>query len=68
MVDAFVDELDLVALGFDRVIAKQTARPGYHPAVLFKLNVYGCLNRIKSTRRLEKETQRNVEFMSLEYG
>ncbi|MBA6291595.1 transposase, partial [Colwellia sp. MB3u-8] len=65
VVDAFVDELDLHALGFNRVIAKNTGRPGYHPAVLLKLYIYGYLNRIQSSRRLEKESHRNVELMWL---
>ncbi len=65
VVDAFVDELDLHALGFNRVIAKNTGRPGYHPAALLKLYIYGYLNRIQSSRRLEKESHRNVELMWL---
>ena len=60
VVDAFVDELDLHTLGFNRVIANNTGRPGYHPAVLLKLYIYGDLNRIQSSRRLEKESHRNV--------
>jgi len=65
VVDAFVDELDLRELGFNRVIAKNTGRPGYHPAALLKLYIYGYLNRIQSSRRLEKESHRNVELMWL---
>jgi transposase len=65
VVDAFVDELDLHTLGFNRVIAKNTGRPGYHPAALLKLYIYGYLNRIQSSRRLEKESHRNVELMWL---
>jgi len=65
VVDAFVDELDLKALGFERAAAAQTGRPGYHPATLLKIYVYGYLNRIASSRRLERECQRNVELMWL---
>jgi transposase len=62
-VDAFVDALDLVDIGFSDAAA--TGRPGYHPAVLLKIYVYGYLNRIQSSRRLELETGRNVEMMWL---
>lgn len=65
VVDAFVDELDLKALGFERATAARTGRPAYHPATLLKIYVYGYLNRIASSRRLERETQRNVELMWL---
>ena len=65
VIDAFVDHLDLHSLGFERVEAKPTGRPGYHPATLLKLYIYGYLNRIQSSRRLEKETHRNVELMWL---
>jgi len=64
VVDAFVDELDLDALGFELVPAA-TGRPAYHPAMLLKLYVYGYLNRVQSSRRLEREAQRNVELMWL---
>ena len=60
VVDAFVDELDLEELGFDGVTAALTGRPRYHPAVLRKLYIYGYLNRIQSSRRLERECQRNL--------
>ena len=60
VVDAFVDELDLEELGFDGVTAALTGRPGYRPAVLRKLYIYGYLNRIQSSRRLERECQRNL--------
>jgi len=53
VVDLFVDELDLTAIGFRRHTAARTGRPGYHPAVLLKLFIYGYLNRIPSSRRLE---------------
>ncbi len=65
VVDVFVDELDLTELGFERVAPAITGRPGYHPAVLLKLYIYGYLNRIQSSRRLERESQRNVELMWL---
>jgi transposase len=65
VVDAFVDELDLEKLGFEGATAAATGRPSYHPSVLLKLYVYGYLNRIQSSRRLEREAQRNVELMWL---
>jgi transposase len=65
VVDVFVDELNLGHLGFDGVDPAATGRPGYHPAILLKLYIYGYLNRIQSSRRLEKECQRNVELMWL---
>ena len=63
VIDAFVDELDLVDLGFE--LAEATGRPGYHPLILLKLYIYGYLNRVQSSRRLERETLRNVEVMWL---
>lgn len=65
VVDLFVDHLELAVLGFHRPIATRTGRPGYHPAVLLKLFIYGYLNRIPSSRRLEREAGRNVELMWL---
>ena len=65
VVDAFVENLDLRALGFDGVVAQATGRPAYHPATLLKLYIYGYLNRVQSSRRLEREAQRNVELMWL---
>ena len=65
VVDAFVEELDLHALGFEGVAPADTGRPSYHPAVLLKIYIYGYLNRIQSSRRLERECQRNVELMWL---
>jgi transposase len=65
VVDVFVDELDLGALGFEGVDPAATGRPGYHPAVLLKIYIYGYLNRIQSSRRLEREAERNVELMWL---
>jgi transposase len=63
VVDMFVDELDLVELGFEDAAA--TGRPGYHPATMLKLYVYGYLNQVQSSRRLEREAGRNVEVMWL---
>jgi transposase len=65
VIDAFVEELDLLALGFAGAAPAKTGRPAYHPAVLLKLYIYGYLNRLQSSRRLEKEAQRNVELMWL---
>ncbi len=65
VIDVFVDQLDLRGLGFDRAEPEATGRPGYHPAVLLKLYVYGYLNRVQSSRRLEREAGRNVELMWL---
>ena len=65
VVDVFVDELDLGALGFAGVTPKATGRPAYHPGVLLKIYVYGYINQIASSRRLEREAQRNVEMMWL---
>ncbi|AOV15726.1 hypothetical protein BJI67_00425 [Acidihalobacter aeolianus] len=62
VVDVFVDELSLSGLGF-KTTAEATGRPGYHPATLLKLFIYGYLNRVQSSRRLEREAQRNVELM-----
>jgi transposase len=64
-VDAFVDNLDLAGLGFDRAVPEATGRPGYHPATLLKIYIYGYLNRVQSSLRLEREAQRNVEVMWL---
>src|SRR5512138_2547118 len=65
VIDVFVEGLDLGGLGFDGVDPALTGRPAYHPAVLLKIYLYGYLNRIQSSRRLERETQRNVELMWL---
>ena len=64
VIDVFIDDLDLSGLGF-RTEPSQTGRPAYHPATLLKLYVYGYLNRVQSSRRLEREAQRNVELMWL---
>jgi transposase len=65
VIDAFVESLDVVSLGFDKAIAAATGRPGYAPGDLLKLYVYGYLNQVRSSRRLEREAQRNVEVMWL---
>src|SRR5271154_3169513 len=64
-IDVFVDELDLAGLGFEGGEPEATGRPAYHPATLLKIYIYGYLNRIQSSRRLERETQRNVELIWL---
>ena len=64
-IDAFVDALDLAGLGFDGVAPAATGRPSYHPAVLLKLYVYGYLNHVQSSRRLEREAGRNLELLWL---
>ena len=61
----FVDGLDLFEMGFAGVDPKMTGRPAYHPAVLLKLYIYGYLNSVQSSRRLEREAGRNVEVMWL---
>ena len=65
VVDAFVDELRLAELGFEGAEPALTGRPSYHPSILLKIYIYGYLNRIQSSRRLEREAQRNVELMWL---
>jgi len=65
VIDVFVDELDLIELGFKGVVPQDTGRPNYHPAMLLKLHLYGYLNRIQSSRRLEREANRNIELMWL---
>ena len=57
VIDVFVDELDLHALGFAGVVPEATGRPAYHPATMLKVYLYGYLNRVQSSRRLERETQ-----------
>src|SRR5271155_5071205 len=64
-IDAFVDGLDLAAAGFGRVEAKATGRPGYAPGDLLKLYIYGYLNRVRSSRRLERECRCNIEVIWL---
>src|SRR5438046_430401 len=65
VIEVFIDELDLAALGFAGMTPAATGRPAYHPATLLKIYLYGYLNRIPSSRRLERETQRNIELMWL---
>jgi transposase len=65
VIDVFIDELDLAALGFEGMLPATTGRPAYHPATLLKIYLYGYLNRIQSSRRLERETGRNIELMWL---
>ncbi len=65
VIDIFIDELDLAELGFSGVDPEVTGRPAYHPSVLLKLYTYGYLNRVQSSRRLEREAGRNVEVMWL---
>src|SRR5262252_4069772 len=64
-IDVFVDELELAEHGFSGVAPELTGRPWYHPSVLLKLYIYGYLNRVQSSRRLEREAGRNVEVMWL---
>ena len=64
-IDAFVEELDLAGLGFEGVHAEETGRPAYHPATLLRIYIYGYMNRLQSSRRLERETQRNLELIWL---
>src|ERR1700737_4067559 len=63
--DFFVDELGLGELGFGGVQPHATGRPAYHPATLLKIYLYGYLNRVQSSRRLERECQRNIELVWL---
>src|SRR5687768_3319736 len=65
IVEVFIEELDLAALGFAGIVPEMTGRPSYHPATLLKIYIYGYLNRIQSSRRLERETQRNLELIWL---
>jgi transposase len=65
VVDVFVDELRLRELGFDGAEPAATGRPSYHPGLLLKIYIYGYLNQVRSSRRLEREAQRNVELIWL---
>src|SRR6201988_3976232 len=65
VIDVFVGELDLTKLGFEGMTPLATGRPGYHPSTLLKIYLYGYLNRVQSSRRLEREAQRNIELMWL---
>jgi transposase len=64
-IEVFVDELDLRALGFEGVVPEETGRPAYHPAAMLKIYVYGYVNQVQSSRRLEREASRNVEMIWL---
>ena len=65
VVEVFIEELDLDALGFEGMRPAVTGRPAYHPSTLLKIYLYGYLNRVQSSRRLEREAQRNIELMWL---
>ena len=65
VIDVFVEELDLAALGFDGVVPESTGRPAYHPSLLLRIYIYGYINQVASSRRLEREAGRNVELMWL---
>src|ERR1700746_3280292 len=65
VVEVFIDELDLAALGFSGMTPAATGRPAYHPSTMLKIYLYGYLNRVQSSRRLEREAQRNIELMWL---
>src|SRR5712664_359220 len=65
VIEVFVEELDLAALGFSGMTPAATGRPAYHPSTLLKIYLYGYLNRLQSSRRLEREAQRNLELMWL---
>src|SRR6201987_5424326 len=65
VVEVFINELDLAALGVSGMTPAATGRPAYHPSTLLKIYLYGYLNRLQSSRRLERETQRNIELMWL---
>src|SRR5829696_8475260 len=65
VIEVFIDELDLAALGFSGMTPAATGRPAYHPSTLLKIYLYGYFNRLQSSRRLEREAQRNIELMWL---
>src|SRR5437773_5112665 len=65
VIEVFIDELDLAALGFSGMRPAVTGRPAYHPSTLLKIYLYGYLNRVQSSRRLEREARRNIEVMWL---
>src|ERR1700687_5522082 len=65
VIEVFVEELDLAALGFSGMTPAATGRPAYHPSTLLKIYLYGYLNRLQSSRRLEREALRNIELMWL---
>src|SRR5260221_12441215 len=65
VIDVFIDELELAVLGFAGMTPAATGRPAYHPSTLLKIYLYGYLNRLQSSRRLQQERQRNVDLMWL---
>src|SRR5207245_10551636 len=65
VIEVFIDELDLAALGFVGMTPAATGRPAYHPSTLLKIYLYGYLNRIQSSRRLEREAQRNIQRLMM---
>ena len=65
LIDAFIDKLDLQKIGFSNTLHKSEGRPPYAPALLLKLYLYGYLNKIRSSRKLEKECSRNIEMQWL---
>ena len=65
VVDAFVETLDLTALGFERTISAATGRPGYHPGDMLRLYIWGYLNQLRSSRQLERACQRDLEAIWL---
>ena len=65
LIDGFVSTLDLVALGFAKAVPAKTGRPPYDPADLLKLYIYGYMSHVRSSRRLERESQRNIELLWL---
>src|ERR1700751_5955007 len=65
VIEVFIEELDLAALGFSGMTPAATGRPAYHPSTLLKIYIYGYLNRLQSSRRLGREAQRNIELMWL---
>ena len=65
MIEVFIEELDLAALGFAGMTPAPTGRPAYHPSTLLKICLYGYVNRVQSSRRQERESQRNIELMWL---
>src|SRR5438046_7195683 len=65
VIEVFIDELDLAALGFSGMTPAVTGRPAYHPSTLLKIYLYGYINRVQSSRRLERDAQRNIELQWL---
>ena len=65
LIDAFIDKLDLYQLGFTNTVHKCEGRPPYAPSILLKLYLYGYLNKLRSSRKLEKECGRNIELQWL---